>query len=63
MDRRFSPTDFRERQGQAEQAARSGSWWIVPAPVVALVAVATMMLVPRPSFDDTRSEFEQVDSH
>ena len=39
---------------------RRWSWWTVPAPAVALVAVATMILVPRPSFDDTRSEFEQV---
>ena len=41
-------------------ADRRWSWWIVPAPAVVLVAVATVMLAPRSSFDDTRSEFEQV---
>lgn len=41
-------------------ADRRWSWWIVPAPTVVIVAVATVMLVPRPSFDDTRPEFEQL---
>jgi hypothetical protein len=39
---------------------RRWSWWIAAAPAVLLVAVATVMLAPRPSFDDTRAEFEQV---
>jgi hypothetical protein len=39
---------------------RRWSWWIAPAPAVVLLAVATMLLAPRPSFDDTRPEFEQV---
>jgi hypothetical protein len=32
----------------------------VAAPTVVLVAVAMVTLVPRPSFDDTRPEFERV---
>lgn len=41
-------------------ADRRWSWWIVPAPAVVLVAVAAVMLLPRPSFDDTRPQFERV---
>ncbi|MBC2592407.1 DUF1109 domain-containing protein [Rhodococcus aetherivorans] len=39
---------------------RRWSWWIAPAPVVVLTAVAAVVLLPRPSFVDTRPQFEHL---
>lgn len=39
---------------------RRWSWWILAAPTVVLTGLASALLVPPPSFDDLRPEFERV---
>ncbi|RQO52768.1 DUF1109 domain-containing protein [Rhodococcus sp. KBW08] len=39
---------------------RCWSWWILPAPIVVVGAVAVVMLVPQVSFLDKSGEFETV---
>lgn len=39
---------------------RRWTWWILAAPTTIVAVVGTVMLFPRPSFDDTRPQFEQV---
>ncbi|MEU6830299.1 DUF1109 domain-containing protein [Nocardia beijingensis] len=39
---------------------RRWSWWIAAAPALILAVAGTISLLPRPSFEDTRPQFEQV---
>ena len=39
---------------------RHWSWWVLPAPVVVIAAVAVVMLVPATSFLDKNGEFETI---
>jgi hypothetical protein len=39
---------------------RRWSWWILPAPIVVVAAVAVVMLVPQVSFLDKSGEFETI---
>ncbi|NEW38680.1 DUF1109 domain-containing protein [Nocardia cyriacigeorgica] len=39
---------------------RTWSWWIAAAPAMILAVAGTVVLLPRPSFDDTRPQFERV---
>ncbi|MCZ4505396.1 DUF1109 domain-containing protein [Rhodococcus ruber] len=37
---------------------RRWSWWIAPAPIAVVVALAAVLLVPSPSFESSRSDFD-----
>lgn len=39
---------------------RRWSWWIVPAPAIVVTALLIALLVPAPSFQSARSDFEAV---
>ncbi|MER7454270.1 DUF1109 domain-containing protein [Nocardia beijingensis] len=39
---------------------RTWSWWIAAAPALILAVAGTISLLPHPSFEDTRPQFEQV---
>lgn len=39
---------------------RRWTWWILAAPTMVLAVVGTILLFPRPSFNDMRPQFEQV---
>lgn len=39
---------------------RRWSWWIVPAPVIVVMALLLALLLPAPSFHSARSDFEAV---
>ncbi|MEU1957472.1 DUF1109 domain-containing protein [Nocardia sp. NPDC019304] len=39
---------------------RTWSWWIAAAPAMIFAVAGTIALLPRPSFEDTRPQFEQV---